>query len=233
MMAIGKRARALLRVAAVAMCVLGGTTAMASACRITDYTDKPLNALNPMQQLSLLSEMTPTEFQKMKAAVAGDPNYSEIVANSATAGAARQAARDKLIGLKVDNVAGYREIWATDFLSDEQMLRFADCVSGRYPGLTVMGRPLDPARFSLTYVHVTPIGIEKIVTRVLASGNVANIDQFEASLAALGPRDNYPARSFTIERKDPAKPAIIVMRAGWETPKIVYIPVYPTPDYTR
>jgi len=215
------------------MCVLGGTTAMASACRITDYTDKPLNALNPMQQLSLLSEMTPTEFQKMKAAAAGDPNYSEIVASSATAGAARQAARDKLIGLKVDNVAGYREIWATDFLSDEQMLRFADCVSGRYPGLTVMGRPLDPARFSLTYVHVTPIGIEKIVTRVLASGNVANIDQFEASLAALGPRDNYPARSFTIERKDPAKPAIIVMRAGWETPKIVYIPVYPTPDYTR
>lgn len=212
---------------------LWGATAQAAACRITDYTDRPLAALNAMQRLAFLSEMTPTEFQKMKAAASGDPNYSDIVAKSATAAEARQAARDKLISLKVDNVDGYREIWATDYLTDEQMLRFADCVSGRYPGLTVMGRPIDPARFSLTYVHVTPIGIEKITTRVLASGNVANIKAFEASLAELGPQDNYPARAFTIVRQDVTKPAILVMRAGWETPKIVYIPAYPTPDYTQ
>jgi hypothetical protein len=213
--------------------MLWGTAAMASACRITDYTDKPLSALNSMQRLSFLTEMTPTEFQRIKAAAPSDPNYSDIVAGSDTAAAARAAARDKLISLKVDNVEGYRQIWATDYLTDEQMRRFADCVSGRYPGLTVMGRPVDPAHFNLTYVHVTPIGIEKITTRVLASGNVANIKELEASLAELGPRDNYPARTFTVVREDPSKAAVIVMRAGWETPKIVYIPVYPTPDYVQ
>ena len=151
----------------------------------------------------------------------------ELVAKSDTAPDARRTARDKLIGLKIDNIDGYRQIWATDYLSNEQMRRFADCVSGRYPGLTVMGRPADPAKFDLTYVHVTPIGIEKITTHVLASGNVANIKDLEASLAELGPQDNYPARTFTVVREDAAQPAIIVMRAGWETPKIVYIPVYP------
>jgi hypothetical protein len=206
---------------------------MASACRITDYTDKTLAALNGVQRLAFLSEITPTEFQKIKAASAGEPNYSEIVAKSATAVDARRVAREKLQSLKLDNVEGYRQIWATDFLSDEQILHFADCVSGRYPGLTVVGRPVDATHFNLTYVHVTPIGIEKITTQVLASGNIANIKQFETSLAELGPRDNYPARTFTIEREDPAKPSVIVMRAGWETPKIVYIPVYPTPNYAQ
>jgi hypothetical protein len=218
---------------AVAAMALWGSSAMAAACRITNYTDKPLSALNGVQRLSLLSELTPTEFAKIKTASPGDPDYSEIVARSDTAAAARRAARDQLVSLKVDNVEGYRQIWATDYLSDEQMRRFADCVSGRYPGLTVMGRPVDPARFNLTYVHVTPIGIEKITTRVLASGNVANVKEFEASLAELGPRDNYTARTFTVVRGDLAKPAIIVLRAGWETPRIVYIPVYPTPDYIR
>ena len=206
---------------------LASTTAMAAACRITDYTDKSLSALSDMQRLSFLTEMTPTEFQKIKAAPPGNPNYDEIVAKSATAPDARSAARDRLISLKVDNIDGYRQIWATDYLSNEQMRRFADCASGRYPGLTVMGRPDDPAKFDLTYVHVTPIGIEKITTRVLASGNVANIKDLEASLAELGPQDNYPARTFTLVREDPAQPVVIVMRAGWETPRIVYIPAYP------
>jgi hypothetical protein len=217
--------------AAVAVLAASGSGAMAAACRITDYTDKPLSALNAVERLSFLTEMTPTEFQKIKAASRGDPNYSELVANSATPADARRAAHDRLLLLKVDNIDGYRRIWATDFLTDEQMRKFADCVSGRYPGLTVMGRAVDPARFNLTYVHVTPIGIEKITTRVLASGNIANIKQLEASLAELGPQDNYTARTFTVEREHPDKPAIIVMRAGWETPKIIYIPVYPTPDY--
>jgi hypothetical protein len=218
---------------AIAALAASGASAMAAACRITDYTDKPLSALNDAERLSFLTEMTPTEFQKIKAASPGEPNYSEIVAGSASAAEARRAAHDRLLSLKIDNVDGYRRIWATDYLSDEQMRNFADCVSGRYPGLTVMGRPIDAKRFSLTYVHVTPIGIEKIETRVLASGYVANIKQFEASLAELGPRDNYTARSFTIERENPAEPAVIVMRAGWETPRIIYIPVYPTPDYVK
>ena len=217
-------------VAAAVTLALASTTAMASACRITDYTDKPLSALSDMQRLSFLTEMTPTEFQRIKAARPGDPNYDEIVAKSATAPDARSAAREKLISMKVDNIDGYRQIWATDYLTNEQMRRFADCVSGRYPGLTVMGRPVDPAKFDLTYVHVTPIGIEKITTRVLASGNVANIKDLEASLAELGPQDNYPARTFTVVREDVTQPAIVVMRAGWETPRIIYIPVYPAAE---
>ena len=48
---------------------------------------------------------------------------------------------------------------------------------------------------------------------------------------------NFSALPFkdavTIVREDASKPAIIVMRAGWETPKIVYIPTYPTPDYLQ
>jgi hypothetical protein len=224
--------RALARIGAVTLAIWN-TSAMASACRITDYTDKPLSALNGVERLSFLSELTPTEFQKIKASEPGKPDYSEIVARSNTAAAARNTARDQLISLKIDNVEGYRQIWATDFLSDEQMRHFADCVSGRYPGLTVMGRPVDPSHFNLTYVHITPIGIEKIITRVLASGNVANIRELDASLAELGPQDNYTARTFTLVREDPTRPSIVVMRAGWETPKIIYIPVYPTPDYIQ
>jgi len=207
------------------------SAASASACRITDYTDKSLAELNGMEQLAFLTEMTPSEFANIKAAAPGDPNYSEIVANSETAAAARNAAHDKLISLKVDNIAGYRSIWATDYLTDEQMRRFADCVSGRYPGLTVMGRSVDPSTFNLTFVHVTPIGIEKITTRLLASGNIANAGEFEASLAELGAQDNYPARTFTLKLVDPTKPGILLMRAGWETPKIVAIPPYPAPEY--
>jgi hypothetical protein len=227
-----RRTRALAQIGAIVLAIWSNS-AIASACRITDYTDKPLSALNGAERLSFLSELTPTEFQKIKAAAPGDPNYSQIVARSDTAAAVRNTARDQLISQKIDNVEGYRQIWATDFLSDEQMRHFADCVSGRYPGLTVMGRAVDPSHFNLTYVHVTPIGIEKITTRILASGNVANVKELEESLAELGPQDNYTARTFTVVRDDPRKPAIIVMRAGWETPKIVYIPVYPTPDFLR
>jgi len=209
------------------------SAASASACRITDFTDKQLGDLNGVQRLSFLTEMTPTEFARIKSAKPGEANYDEIVANSETVGDARNAAHDKLLSLKVDNISGYRTIWATDYLSDAQMRRFADCVSGRYPGLTVMGRSVDPSTFNLTYVHVTPIGIEKITTRLLASGNIANAKEFEDSLAELGPQDNYTARTFTLHLVDPTKPGILLMRAGWETPKIVYIPVYPTPDYAQ
>jgi hypothetical protein len=96
-----------------------------------------------------------------------------------------------------------------------------------------MGRSVDPSTFNLTYVHVTPIGIEKITTRVLASGNIANSREFESSLEQLGPQDNYTARTFALKLVDPAKPGVLVMRAGWETPRIVYIPVHPTPDYVQ
>jgi hypothetical protein len=111
------------------------------------------------------------------------------------------------------------------------MRKFADCESGRQPGLALYGRPGNPGEFHLTYVHVTPIGIEKITTKLIASSNIANTGELEAELAKLGPQDNYPARTFVAKLIDPAKPAVIVMRGGWETPKFAYIPVYPTPDY--
>ncbi len=228
-----KRARLIVAGMGLALSALMATPVLASACRITDYTDKPLSALNGVERLSFLTEMTPTEFQKIKTASPGSPSYDEIVAHSASAADARSAAQEKLISLKVDNVGGYRSIWATDFLSDEQMKHYADCVSGRYPGLMVMGRSVDPSTFNLTFVHVTPIGIEKITTRLLASGNIANAADLERSLDALGPQDNYPARTIAVKLSDPSKPGILVMRAGWETPKIIYIPVYPTPEYTR
>jgi len=230
---IANTLKAAARLCAAAPFLASASSASASACRITDFTNKQLGDLNGVERLSFLTEMTPTEFAKIKAASPGDANYDEIVAASETAADARNAARDKLVSLKVDNVAGYRTVWATDYLSDEQLRNFADCVSGRYPGLTVMGRSVDPSTFNLTYVHVTPIGIEKITTRLLASGNIANAKEFEASLADLGPRDNYVARTFTLKLVEPTKPGVLVMRAGWETPKIVYIPVYPTPDYLK
>ena len=70
---------------------------------------------------------------------------------------------------------------------------------------------------------------------IVASVQRPNVSdaEFEASLAELGPRDNYTARTFVLRRIDPAKPAVLVMRAGWETPKFTYIPVYPTPDYFK
>jgi hypothetical protein len=106
-----------------------------------------------------------------------------------------------------------------------------DCTSQRQPGLTVAGRSETPSSFHLTFTHITPIGIEKITTRVVASYNLANIRDLEAVLAKLGPRDNYTAQTFALKLEKPGKPAVLVMRAGWETPKIIYIPAYPTPKY--
>ena len=42
----GSWARALARAVAIGTLAFGGNSAWASACRITDYTDKPLSALN-------------------------------------------------------------------------------------------------------------------------------------------------------------------------------------------
>ena len=213
--------------------VLAAPLAMASACRVTDFTERTLASLSEVQRLSFVVEMTPTEYARLKAAAPGSANYYELIGKSATALEARQAARSKLESLRVENIDDYRRFWASDYLTDEQLRKLADCESSRQPGLAVYGRSEDPSTFHLTYVHITPIGIEKILTRVVASANIANLAELEAALAELGPRDNYTARTFALRLSDPKKPAVLLLRAGWETPKLVYIPVYPTPDYFK
>jgi len=222
-----------LLIATLAIAALGAQAAHARACRVTDFTDRTLASLNEMQRLSLVTEMTRTEYDRLKAAAPGTPNHYALLASSASLPEARAAARDRLESLRLDNVDEYRKVWAQDFLTDEGIRKLADCESGRQPGLALYGRPDGAGGFHLTYVHITPIGIEKITTKVVASANIANIADLEADMAALGPRDNYTARTVALKIADPAKPAVLVLRGGWETPKFLYIPVYPTPDYFK
>lgn len=218
----------------VVMAILAlAPTAWGAACRITDFTDRTLSSLNEVQRLSFVSHMTQTEFDRLKEAAPGSENYYSLIVESSSVKEAREKAIEKLETLDIPSVDGYRNIWATDYLTDEQLKRFTNCVSGREPGLTVAGRPESPSRFNLVLTHLTPIGIEKIRTRLVASYNVANVDELEAFLASIGMVDNYPAKLFPLKLIDPSKRAVVVLRAGWETPDIIYIPPYPTPDYFK
>lgn len=197
--------------------------AQASPCRVTDFADKPLAAFSEVQRLAVVTEMTRTEYDRIKAAPAGSPNYYKLVADSADISSARKAARDRLATMKLDHVDEYRFIWGSDFLTDEQMRKYAMCISTRQPGLLAIGRREDANTFNLTYVHMTPIGIEKINTQLIASYNIANAKELEASFAELGPQDNYAARTFSLKLEDPSKRAVLVLRAGWESPRFVFI----------
>lgn len=225
-----KHIRTGLELAALAL-LAAAQPALARACRVTDFTDRSLSSLTEVERLSFVTEMTRTEYDRLKAAPAGSPNHYDLLVSSASLPEARQAARAKLESLHLDNVDEFRKVWGADFLTDEGVQKLANCESARQPGLALYGRPDTPGTYHLTYVHITPIGIEKITTRVVASSNIANIGDLEADMAALGPRDNYPARTVALKIADPTKPAVLVLRGGWETPKFVYIPVYPTPDY--
>ena len=204
-----------------------------AACRVTDFTSRNLASLNEAQRLSFISQMTQTEFDKLRASAPGSTNYHDLVGRSASVVEARRGARAKIVGLGVENIDDYRRIWASDFLTDEELRRFTDCTSGRQPGLTVAGRSDGPGKFNLTFAHITPIGIEKITTRLVASSNIANVGEFEAFLSALGARDNYTAQTYPLQLIDPSRRSVVVLRAGWETPKFIYIPAYPTPDYFK
>lgn len=227
--------------------------AMAGACRVTDFTTKALSTLSEPERLAFVMQMTQTEFDRLHAVPAGDANYYELLAKAPNIQAAKQAARAKLNTIPNGTIADFQKkwgaslspadvldaleveeyapIWASHFLNDEEMRKFADCVSARQPGLNTYGRSVSPDQFNLTFVHITPIGIEKIYTRLVASSNIANVREFEDYLAKLGPQDNYPARTFPLKLIDPKKRAVVVMRAGWETPKMVFIPVFPAREY--
>lgn len=219
--------------AAIAMALAASQPAQAAACRVTDFTDRPLSGWEEVQRLSFVTEMTRTEYDRLRAEPVGSPNHYALLADSAGITEAREAARVKLESLNVENIDHYRRLWSSNVLTGEQLRKFAECESGRQPGLATYGQFAAPGEFHLTYVHITPIGIEKITTKVVASKNIANIAEFESSLAELGPQDNYFARTFVLRLTDPAQPAVLVMRAGWETPLFTYIPVHPTPAYFK
>lgn len=216
----------------VAAALLAASPAFAT-CRVTDFTDLPLSSLNDMQRLSFVSQLERTEFDRLKAKPQGDPNHDATIAAAASATDARKAAWARLEALKMDNIADYRQVWRSDFLTDEQLRKYTDCITARQPGLVMAGRSEGPGLFHLTFSHLTPIGIEKIPTRLIASHNVANVAELEAYLAELGWQDNYKARTFPIRIADPTKRAVLVMRAGWETPVFLYIPVYPLADHLK
>ena len=219
-------------VIAAALIALAASPAFAT-CRVTDFSDRALTSLDEVQRLSFVSQMERTEFDRLKPKPQGDPNHDAIIASSASAVEARSAAWAKLEALKMDNIDDYRSVWRSDFLSDEQLRNYTDCITARQPGLVMAGRLEGPGLFHLTFSHLTPIGIEKIPTRLIASHNIANVAEFEAHLAELGWQDNYKARTFPLRIADPAKRAVVVVRAGWETPVFFYIPVYPTAEHLK
>ena len=227
-----RRPRAVWAVCATAVGFAAAQPAFA-ICRVTDFTDRPLSSLNEVQRVSFVSQMERTEFDQLKSKRPGDPNHYALIASSASVADARKAAMAKLEGLKLDNIADYRDVWASEYLTDEQLRKYADCITSRAPGLFMTGRRESPTRFHLTFSHITPIGIEKISTRLIASYNIANPQDLEAHLEKLGPVDNYNARTVPLEIADPTKRAVVVMRAGWETPLFLYIPVSPTPEYFK
>ncbi len=221
-----RRARVWAGLAAAAALLVGPSTAMA-ACRVTDFTDRTLSSLEEIQRLAFVTQMTQTEFAKLKAAAPGSPNHYALIASSANVIEAKQTARAKIASLKIENSDYYTKIWASDYLSDDQLRRFTSCTSNRRPGVTYAGRPDGPAAFHLTFTHLTPVGIEKITIRPVASRNIANIEEFEAFLASLGEKDNFTAQTFAFRRNDAAQPAVVIFRAGFETPAAIYMPVYP------
>lgn len=199
----------------------------ARACRVTDFTDLNLNQLDNFRQLAMLSEITATEFKRLKQAKPGDDNYHKIVDESESVAMVNKLAFLALEELGTENFDGYRKVWASDFLTDKAAEDFADCISAREPGLTIVGVPgKDASEFRITLAHITPIGIEQILTRLVAFHNIANIKEFEQFLTDIGPQDNYTAKSFVLKKEDAEKRSVVILRAGWETPDFVYIPSY-------
>jgi hypothetical protein len=197
---------------------------------VRDFTDRPLSSLNAVERLAFEGQMTRTEFAALRQAQPGGADYDPLIATSPDLAEARRRAQAKLEALKIDNAADYARFWALDYLTDDQLQKWTTCSSRRRPGLVFAGRPTGPGGFNLTFAHLAPIGIEKIRLRLVASHNVANIEAFEQFLDGLGLRDNFLVQTFALRIADPGKPAVLLIRAGWETPNLIYIPAYPAPE---
>lgn len=221
----------------LAVMAMGGALVMAqpalASCRVTDFTDRSLRSLNEVERLSFTAFMTGTEFDKLKKEPVGSPNYYALIANSPDHATAAKAARAKIADLGIENGEDFMRIWRSDFLTDEQLHALTECQSHRFPGFIYGGRPDGPGKFNVTLTHLTPVGVEEITVRLVASYNIANVDEIEAALTALGSADNFSAKTYSIRLADPAKRAVLIVRAGWETPLQIYIPAYPAPEVRR
>jgi hypothetical protein len=215
-------------IAGLAAAALFAPAAHAAACRISDFTDRTLSTLTERQRLAFLTEMSPTEFARIKASPQGAPNFDPIVASSPTAREAREAARTKLESFGLENFDDYRRLSASEFLTDKGLQDLGNCISSRQPGLLLLGRAESPSEFHITLTHLTPIGIEKIRTQLIASYNIANVPEFETFLVSIGNKDNYKATTFALKIADPNKRAVVILRGGWETPVSMYIPASTT-----
>ncbi len=215
--------------------LLVGTLALFSApaamaaCRVSDFTDIPLTSLSEIQRLAYVSQMTRTEYDSLKQSAPGSKDYYPLIAKSASAVEAKKNAQSKLESLHIDNSADYAKFWALDYLTDEKLREYVTCSSKRRPGLVFGGRLDKPGIFNLSFAHITPVGVEKIRLQVVASRNITNISQFEKFLKGLGEQDNFTAQTFSLHLSNRNERAVVVMRAGWETPNFVYIPAYPAP----
>jgi hypothetical protein len=143
---------------------------------------------------------------------------------------ARDRAQARIDALGIENSRHYQKVWASDFLTDDQLKRFITCISEQRPGLWIAGRPEATGVFRMVFAHDLPVGVEKITLRVVAHDNIANIDEFKAYLKGLGERTSLPVQAFSLRLADPAQRAVLIVRAGFEIPVWLYIPVYPAPD---
>ncbi|MEZ5744825.1 MAG: hypothetical protein R3D89_14155, partial [Sphingomonadaceae bacterium] len=83
--------------AAIALCAVAAPLpASAAACRATDFTDNPLSSWSEVQRLSFVTEMTRTEYDKLKAAPEDSPNHYTLITQSEGISEAREAAYKKL-----------------------------------------------------------------------------------------------------------------------------------------
>jgi hypothetical protein len=203
-----------------------------ASCRVTDFSDRPLSSLNDVERLSFIRQMTRTEYDHLKAAAPGSPNYVPLIANSASYSDARQAAETKLFSLQtqMQNVEDFANVWRSDFLTQDKLREFVTCTSNRQPGIVAAGRYETPNTFNLSFAHLTPIGIEKIRIHLVATQNVANADQLQTFLDGLGEKDNYTVQSIPLTLSKPGERAVVVVRAGWETPLFIYIPPSASPE---
>jgi hypothetical protein len=201
-----------------------------AACRVTDFLDRPLAALSPLQRLAFAAQMTDTEFAVIKRAGPGGANADPLILQSASAADARQNAQAKIDALRLENGSQYQKAWAVDALNGDGLRRYIVCASEERPGVFMAARPLGPGAFDLVFAHYLPIGTEKVTLKVVASDNIANIADLKAVLKALGPRDYFEVQTFGLKLADASQPAVLILRAGYEQPKSLYIPAYPPPD---
>jgi hypothetical protein len=224
------RARTRRRLGALAVAAgLATAGAAAAACRVSDFMDRPLSALSPVERLAFIAQMTPTEFARIRQAGPSGPYADPLILGDADLMAARAAAQAKLDALHLENSGEYQKVWASGFLPEAALERYVKCGSEQRPGLHLAAKP-GADGFTLVLAHYLPVGVEKITLRVVASDNIANVADLKAFLRGLGQQDYFAVTSFPLKLAEPGQPAVLILRSGFEHPVSLYLPVYPPPE---